>query len=99
MASREEKRRRAALVHDIVQQKRREVTAAMPLSRDNLGELFDYLDQALQLGCDHSLRFTCQFLADRALPDEPIIQWLGQYGGFCDCEVLGNVEDAWPRGE
>ncbi|HEV8694469.1 MAG TPA: DUF2695 domain-containing protein [Lysobacter sp.] len=29
------------------------------------------------------------------LPAAPVLAWLGRYGGYCDCEVLFNVEDRW----
>ncbi|MBD7923165.1 DUF2695 domain-containing protein [Xanthomonas sp. Sa3BUA13] len=54
--------------------------------------MFEYLDGALSVGCDHSLRFTRRFLQDHDLPEAAILPWLGEYGGFCDCEVLANVE-------
>ena len=59
--------------------------------------LFDQLDAALKLGCDHTLRHTCAFLKAKGLSESTVVLWLGTYGGFCDCEVLGNVEAAWVR--
>jgi hypothetical protein len=95
MPSKSEKERRKAIVQGIAQQKRSEAIAAMPLSQSELADLFDYLDEALTAGCDHSLRFTRQFLQARNLPETTIVPWLDQYGGHCDCEVLANVEEAW----
>lgn len=71
--------------------------AALPVSRQTLWALFDTLDVALGQGCDHSLRFTVQFLAAHGIPPEQVIPWLGEYGGYCDCEVLANVEEHWGR--
>lgn len=69
--------------------------ASMPLSKQQLTELFDHLDSALAKGCDHTLRFTQEFLRSRALSESTLIPWLGEYGGYCDCEVLANVEEHW----
>ena len=96
MPSQAEKDRRKALVQEIADRRRKEAEAGLPLTKAELSALFDHLDQALVDGCDHSLRLTRQFLSQRNLPEATIIPWLGKYGGYCDCEVLGNVEDAWP---
>jgi len=69
--------------------------ARMPISRADLTRLFEHLEGALVNGCDHTLRFTREFLASRQLPEATITPWLGEYGGFCDCEVLANVEERW----
>ena len=67
--------------------------ARLPLTRDHLVDLFDYLDEALSEGCDHKLTKTKEFLNSKGLSDSPIINWLYAKGGGCDCEVLNNVED------
>jgi hypothetical protein len=35
------------------------------------------------------------FLAERGLDAAAVIPWLRESGGYCDCEVLANVEDEW----
>lgn len=69
--------------------------ATLPLPKETLWALFDYLNDALADGCDHSLRLTTQFLASNNVAPESVIPWLGAHGGFCDCEVLFNVEERW----
>ena len=91
-----EPERRKALRRAAEDAQRRETQARMPIARSDLSALFDYLDGALERGCDHSLRLTREFLARRSLDEAAIVPWLNSYGGFFDCEVLGNVEDAWP---
>jgi len=95
MPSKSETRRRKALVDALAQRKRAQAEAAMPLSKAALAGLFDHLDVALGAGCDHSLRFTRGYLQAHGLPEAVILPWLLDHGGGCDCEVLGNVEDAW----
>ncbi len=96
MPSKEEKRRRAKIVEVIVAQDTAEAIEKMPISFKDLGALFDHLDEVFgNEGCDHTLRITKAFLETRNLSIESILPWLGEYGGYCDCEVLANVEDSW----
>jgi len=75
----------------------------MPISKADLRDLFTLLDSTLfeQRGdkiwchCDHTLRHTREFLRSRSLPEEAIAEWLGEYGGYCDCEVAANVTNYW----
>ncbi|GAB3366918.1 DUF2695 domain-containing protein [Lysobacter rhizosphaerae] len=97
MTSKAEQERRKAIVREIAQQQRAEAIASMPISQDQLAGLFDYLDSALSAGCDHSLKLTRHFLQANGLPEATIVPWLGQYGGYCDCEILANVEQEWAR--
>ena len=38
-----------------------------------------------------------QFLQANGLREATIIPWLGEHGGYCDCEVLANVEEEWSQ--
>jgi hypothetical protein len=78
--------------------------AAMPLSKENLRHLLDMLDEAFSASgdtetgasfCDHTLKRTRAFLLERHLPEDEVVAWLAEYGGFCDCEVLANVGEVW----
>ena len=97
MTSRAEQERRKAIVREIAQRQHAESVASMPMSQDQLAQLFDHLDSALSAGCDHSLKLTRQFLRANGLPEGTIVPWLGEYGGYCDCEVLANVEQEWAQ--
>lgn len=58
--------------------------------------MFDMLAQELSTkGCDHTRRLTQQFLEQRGQAAEAVLAWLDDNGGFCDCEVLANVEERW----
>lgn len=39
-----------------------------------------------------SLAVTTRFLLDKGLNPEHIVLWLHENGGYCECEVLYNVE-------
>lgn len=97
MPSKAEQESRKAMVRKIAQRQRADVVASMPITRDQLAQLFEHLDGALSAGCDHSLKLTRQFLRARGLSEAAIVPWLGEYGGYCDCEVLANVEQEWTQ--
>ncbi|AKH67778.1 Protein of unknown function (DUF2695) [Spongiibacter sp. IMCC21906] len=95
MASKEEKRRRAALVQAIVAEDTKKAIEEMPISLVHLGQLFDHLDEQVENGCDHTPRITTAFLTSNNLSHDSILPWLQEQGGFCDCEILANVEEIW----
>ena len=67
-------------------------------TRGEIEDLFDYLDVRLKdESCIHNLRYTMQFLMERRLDMPKIMSWLNENGGYCDCEVLQNIEPNWFR--
>src|SRR4051812_18435161 len=96
MPSQEEKQRRKAIQSELRQSADTEKLAALPMPKEKLQALFDYLDQQLTAhDCDDTLRFTEEVAASHNLALEPIKQWLGDFGGYCDCEALANVEEKY----
>jgi hypothetical protein len=74
-------------------QQRQAARSAFPLSADELRAMFDMLDVQLpREGCDHSRRLTEAWLKSRGHDVDRVSAWLDTLGGFCDCEVLANVE-------
>ena len=66
---------------------------SLPLSPAALRELFGMVDAKVSAeGCDHSLRLTLAWLKRRKLEPEPVIAWLNEHGGYCDCEVMNAVD-------
>ncbi len=60
-----------------------------------LAGLFKHLGERLeQDGCDNTMRIATDFLqySDECDDCEEALEWLAERGGFCDCEVLLNVE-------
>jgi hypothetical protein len=74
---------------------RRELEASIPLPKQDLKDLFDFLDREDPPPCDHSLGVTIGFLRARNLDVDRIVPWLQEHGGCCDCEVIYNVEEAF----
>ncbi|MEM7343316.1 MAG: DUF2695 domain-containing protein [Chloroflexota bacterium] len=96
MSSKIEKIRRKKKLKKLKQQQLSEEMERMPLSQAELKSLFDWVEARLiEQGCDHTLRHSEHFLSVQRLPIEEVTNWLQAYGGYCDCEVIANVEDKW----
>jgi hypothetical protein len=90
------KRRRKEMLREVREQQRAEARAALPLPDEQLRAMFDMLDRELPIrGCDRTRRLTLGFLERGGHPIETVLAWLDENGGFCDCEVLANVEERW----
>jgi hypothetical protein len=66
---------------------------AMLLDKERLNDLLDHLDESLsEGGCDHTLRLTRGWAAERGLDSDALAASVARFGGYCDCEVLANVD-------
>jgi Protein of unknown function (DUF2695) len=99
MSSKEEKARRKTLVRALQEKEAANAEAQMPLSKSDLADLFDWVDEKLADGCDRTLKHTLEFIRTKRLAEQAIVPWLAQYGGHCDCEVIANVEDSWRKND
>ena len=90
-----EKRKRKEARKILTQKELDDFRASLPMEEKSFSVLFDYLEKALQeCPCDHTLRHTTHFLTENKVCDiEKVISWLTSHGGYCDCEVLCNVEE------
>lgn len=72
-----------------------EFETSLPTSREKFTQLFNYLDENLsEFSCDDSLKLTSEFLQENEIKNiDEIKNWLGEKGGYCDYEVLNNVEE------
>lgn len=94
MKTNEEKDRQKQLRAELKRKEKERFLNSLPMSADHFKELFDYLDQQLeQEGCDDTLSLTESYLDEQGLEHEKVVSWLEEYGGYCDCEVLANVEE------
>lgn len=77
---------------------RKAARKAFPLADEDLEELFTHVSESVeQAGCDHSLRATQKWIANRQVDHDAVIKWLETNGGYCDCEVVANVADHWEQ--
>jgi len=93
MPGKEEEARRKQILHGLRDEERQKTREAFPASAVALKKLFNFLDETLQTqDCDDTLRFTREFIARNGLDEKEMVTWLKENGGYCDCEVLDNVE-------
>lgn len=90
-----EKERRKQLKNEWKQKQQEEFEQNLPMDRGIFEKLFDVLDQQLEEnGCDDTNRLTTKFLQAHKIENiENILKWLAENGGYCDCEILANVEE------
>ena len=95
MPDKKEVERRKQIAREKKFESRQEFEKSLPMSSENFKSLFDYLDKQLtKNGCDHNFKFSLNYLQSLELNNiDNIIKWLGENGGYCDCEILANVED------
>jgi hypothetical protein len=90
----DERLRRRTIRHQLKEKERRQFIASVPVPKSAVRELFEHLDRSAD-PCDNTLTRTLRFLEERGFLVERIVPWLEEHGGYCDCEVLSNVEDVW----
>ncbi len=96
MVDRKDKQSRREALDRWKSEQRAIARAKLPLTDEHLQSMFDMLDETLpQRECDHTLRLTTEWLVLNSLPIEPVVTWLHENGGYCDCEALANAEQAW----
>lgn len=86
---------RKQIKKELREKAKQEFEQNLPMSREKFQNLFDYLDEKLvEYDCDDSLKLTTAFLQENKIENiEKIKNWLRENGGYCDCEVLNNVEE------
>jgi hypothetical protein len=94
MVAPEEKAKRHAIKQALRQTEQERFRSTLPLAPELLRALFDFIDRQLgEAGCDNTLKYAMLFVSQRELESGRAIAWLESLGGFCDCEVLANVEE------
>ena len=93
---RKDKQERKAALSGWKEKQRQAARALFPLPEEMLVKLFQSLDAELaDSECDHSLRLVRGWCQKVGVEAEPVVAWLGENGGFCDCEALDNAEEAF----
>ena len=95
MTDKNDKEKKKQLRDAFRQKANAEFENSLPMSRELFMQLFDHLDESVSSnGCDHSLKLTEAFLEHHQVDNATaVMEWLGDKGAYCDCEVLANVED------
>lgn len=90
MASDEDRKRLKKLYKD---QQKAEARQYMILTAEQLNNLLEYLEEQLErIDCDHSHHLTRRWAKENGIDEEQLIASMSHFGGFCDCEVLMNLE-------
>lgn len=93
MKSGEDKSRQQQLKREFKKKEEEVFAACLPMQIGSFLNLFDELNERLsEEPCDHTLTITEDFLNQHQLPVQKVIPWLKEHGGYCDCEVLFNIE-------
>ena len=95
MPDKNEIERRKQIKKELREKAKLEFENSLPTSKAKFTQLFDYLDEKLgEYDCDDSLRLTTAFLQENKVENiDQINNWLRENGGYCDCEVINNVEE------
>jgi Protein of unknown function (DUF2695) len=89
----DDKARRKRLKDEYLRAQQAASAVRMPLGRGQLGALLTHVDAAVDAdGCDHTLRATDVWAMSNDVDLERLREGLEAYGGFCDCEVVMNVD-------
>lgn len=94
-----EKERRKQIRNELRQKQQEEFEKSLPMDRPYFKKLFDCLDDQLgNLGCDNTNTLTTGFLEKNTIINvENVLSWLTENGGYCDCEILANVEQKFEK--
>lgn len=95
MPDKSEKERRKQIMDDLRKKADEEFENSLPMSRVFFKKLFDHLDiQLNSKGCDDTNSLTKTFLLQSNFERvDEVLEWLADHGGYCDCEILANVEE------
>jgi hypothetical protein len=73
----------------------RDAAALLPLDRSQLDALREHVEALLEAGgCDQTHRATDAWAAGHGIALDRLHEGLEEWGGFCDCEVVMNVDPA-----
>jgi uncharacterized protein DUF2695 len=68
----------------------------LPAGPETISELLNYLeDELYDKECNHSLRYSMQYMMEKHLSFPRITSWLNDNGGYCDCKVMEQIAPVW----
>ena len=94
-----DKKRKKEIKKQVVGAEHAAFLASMPLPIVQVVSLIEYVgnelhsrDPKITPACDHTFRFSNAWCVQNAVDMQAMGQWLRDHGGFCDCEVIFNVD-------
>ena len=71
---------------------------SLSAEKEDIEDLFDYLEMKQECeSCNHTLRFSMQFMMENHLNFPKLSSWLQENGGYCDCKVLEQIAPEWRK--
>ncbi|REJ77801.1 MAG: DUF2695 domain-containing protein [Acidobacteria bacterium] len=68
----------------------------LPATKDQMDRMFDFIEDKLDSQpCNHTNRFTMQFVMQNMMDFGKVSGWLSQNGGYCDCKILEEIAPYW----
>ena len=93
VASKDQKAERKRLKDEYLRAQQAASAVRMPLDRAQLDALLYRVNAAVAVnGCDHTLAATDAWAVAEGIDLKRLHEGLEEYGGYCDCEVLMNVD-------
>jgi len=94
MPSKEEKEKRRKIKLELREKEQKNFIDNLPISKEIILEMFNFLhDNDAIEKCKHNFDIAKSFLLEKNIDLEKTYNWLEEYGGYCDCEILYNVEE------
>jgi len=95
LSNMEDKERRRQIKIELRAKAKAEFESSLPMNRERFKGLFNYLNSVLQKEkCNEDHELTIWFLELIGVENvDEVVGWLIGNDGFCDCEVLANVEE------
>lgn len=92
------KKREVEIMEQLSAEELQKHVLKLPAKKEKFDELFGYLEMKLNgKTCDHTSRFTMQFLMQNMMDFGKISGWLSQNGGYCDCKILEEIAVPWRK--
>lgn len=94
MPSKSEKQRRRKILLELKEKEYQEFIKSIPVKKELIIELFDFLDLKLDSEkCNDDYRITKAYFKTKGIENPEIYEWFRENGGYCDCEILCNIEE------
>lgn len=68
----------------------------LPGAKAQFDRMFDYIEMKLESSpCDHTSRYTMQFIMQNMMDFGKVSNWLSRNGGYCDCKIMEEIAPLW----
>ncbi len=90
------KKREVEVMAELNNEELVEYMKKLPATKEQFDGLFDFLETRLDMTpCDHTSRFSMQYVMQKAMNFPKVSAWLSQQGGYCDCKILEEIAIPW----